>query len=413
LERMRLARCRGGRQRPCGCAAGLYEERNSHLTRQQRGSMVRRRTGLATLTAVLLSLAGAGQAWALPTMIRLGYSTCAACHVSPQGGGLLTPYGEGIDAAQSFRNGEEGATEAERLRRVLYDIRLQMGGSVMTSDAQDAAVKTSTMRLTFRNALLMSAHTRLSFQVGVETPSFGHTVGSASNAAAVLSKALFEYQPREGLAFAIGRDTLPSGLGLPDPDTYMRKQHDPLGTAYPLQAKAFISGRRMELTPYVFGPGLDEDRPLRQHGAGALAGVDVWKGRAIVGLAARSSRSNAFDRDAIGVYARLGFGRWGILAEHDFTARTTVSPAAQAAGYVTGYTQLFAAPFEWFVTSLIVDEVKTTGLGAKRVFRVAPTAQIRLSRHLTFVFSTREDFTTTVPNRSRTYSIGIAVKSVH
>ena len=26
---------------------------------------------------------------ALPTMIRLGYNNCAACHVSPQGGGQM------------------------------------------------------------------------------------------------------------------------------------------------------------------------------------------------------------------------------------------------------------------------------------------------------------------------------------
>jgi hypothetical protein len=40
-------------------------------------------------------------ALASPTMIRLGYSDCATCHVSPQGGGLLTSYGRGIDVAQS------------------------------------------------------------------------------------------------------------------------------------------------------------------------------------------------------------------------------------------------------------------------------------------------------------------------
>jgi hypothetical protein len=32
-------------------------------------------------------------AYALATMIRLGYTNCAVCHLSPQGGGLLTPYG--------------------------------------------------------------------------------------------------------------------------------------------------------------------------------------------------------------------------------------------------------------------------------------------------------------------------------
>ena len=363
------------------------------------------------MMTLVCSLAGARQASALPTMIRLGYNTCSACHLSPQGGGLLTPYGKGIDAAQSLRHGELRA-EDERQRRLLYDVRFQMGGSILTSDAQASPMRSSTFRLTFRNALLTSAHTRLSYQVGLETPSLGPSRSGATSANAFLSKAVFEYQPRENLAFAVGRDALPSGLGLPDPDTYLRKQHDPLGTAYPLQAKAFISGRRLELTPYVFGPGLDEDRPLRQHGAGALGGVDVWKHRAILGLSARASRSDAFDRDAVGAYARLGFGRWGILAQHDFTSRTTVNSGTTPAGYVTGYTQLFAAPLEWFVTSLIVDDVRATGPGAKHVYRLAPTAQIRISENLTFVFSTRDDFLRSVPRRSRTYSLGIAVKSL-
>jgi hypothetical protein len=52
-------------------------------------------------------------ALASPTMIRLGYSDCATCHVSPQGGGLLTPYGRGIDVAQSLRRRHHRATTAE------------------------------------------------------------------------------------------------------------------------------------------------------------------------------------------------------------------------------------------------------------------------------------------------------------
>ena len=38
---------------------------------------------------------------ASPAMIRLGYAGCQACHLSPQGRGLLTEYGKGIDDAQS------------------------------------------------------------------------------------------------------------------------------------------------------------------------------------------------------------------------------------------------------------------------------------------------------------------------
>ena len=47
-------------------------------------------------------------------MIRLGYTDCATCHVSPQGGGLLTSYGKGVDAAQSLRVYEVQAADTDR-----------------------------------------------------------------------------------------------------------------------------------------------------------------------------------------------------------------------------------------------------------------------------------------------------------
>src|SRR5438045_9562765 len=55
---------------------------------------------------LLVLLAITVPANALPTMIRLGYVNCAACHIAPQGGGLLNAYGRGIDQAQSLKGGE-------------------------------------------------------------------------------------------------------------------------------------------------------------------------------------------------------------------------------------------------------------------------------------------------------------------
>ena len=52
------------------------------------------------LTALMM-LAMAAPAFALPTMIRIGYSECASCHISPQGGGPLNTYGRGIDKART------------------------------------------------------------------------------------------------------------------------------------------------------------------------------------------------------------------------------------------------------------------------------------------------------------------------
>ena len=70
--------------------------------------MIVTRPALRPLAALLLFLiAGLPQrALALPTMIRLGYTECGACHLSPQGGGPLNEYGRGIDRAQSLRGGD-------------------------------------------------------------------------------------------------------------------------------------------------------------------------------------------------------------------------------------------------------------------------------------------------------------------
>src|SRR4029077_14124439 len=59
-----------------------------------------------SIGTVLALLGPCATASALPTMIRIGYADCAACHLSPQGGGPLNAYGRGIDQAQSLRGGE-------------------------------------------------------------------------------------------------------------------------------------------------------------------------------------------------------------------------------------------------------------------------------------------------------------------
>ena len=35
-------------------------------------------------------------AWAFPEFVRHGYTNCATCHASPNGGGMLTEYGRAI-----------------------------------------------------------------------------------------------------------------------------------------------------------------------------------------------------------------------------------------------------------------------------------------------------------------------------
>ena len=360
---------------------------------------------------LMLILAHAAPALAAPTMIRLGYSDCATCHLSPQGGGLLTTYGKGIDVAQSLRSREVQPVDVEQ-RRLLYDVRFLFGTQMADSLTSHTSTTSSTFQAQLRTFARLTDHQRLIATFGLASPTLIASKRAAGTTAALVPRAIWEYRPKKGISLTAGRDELPTGLGLPDPQAYMRRSTDLGTTVYPTQVKAFLWNDRFQVTPYAFGPGGGEDPRLRQWGVGGLAGVDVWKHKAIVGVSALDSRSAAFNRRSMGAYARLGFGRWGVLAEHEITGRSATDVTAQTTQYVAGHTQVFFAPYEWLVTSLGAEEVATHGATVSHAFRLAPGVKVRVSENLTAVFTMRDVFSGLSAGRTRTYSVGLAVKTV-
>jgi hypothetical protein len=351
-------------------------------------------------------------ALAAPTMIRLGYADCAACHVSPQGGGLLTSYGRGVDVAQSARARELPPSDADT-RRYLYDVRFVAVGQDARALASHTSTVSSTFQVQLRNSLRLGDHNRLTYTLGLS----GQTLPTSStqsggSAQLIVPKAIWEFRPKDGIELSVGREELPTGVGLPDPQAYMRKGTDPGNTVYPTQIKAFIYTHRLQLAPFVFGPGGDEDPRLQQWGVGTLAGVNVWKQRAVVGVSLLDSQSPAFDRRSVGAYARLGFGRWGILTQHEMTGRSSIAASPVTTQYLAGHTQLFLAAKEWLVTSLGAEELVVDGTSNSRAYRVAPGVQLRASENLTVSFTMRDVFAGVSTGRSRTFSVLVAVKTV-
>ena len=368
---------------------------------------------LTRVALCLLALSGVQVPllYASPTMVRLGYSDCATCHISPQGGGLLTTYGKGVDEAQSFRRKEVRPVDTST-SRLLYDVRLVTASQLVDTLATSSRpVTSSTLRLQARSSARVSDRNRLSLAFGLESPAFGSLLGPTT-ANVVVYKALYEYRPKENLEIAVGRDEMPSGIGLPDPLAFIRKGNDAGDTAYPTQVKASWYTHRLQLTPYVFGPGGDEPAKLRQYGAGMVGGIDVWKQRAIVGMSTRASNASTFTRQSVGAFARLGFGKWGVLAEHDLTARSMADVNAPASSYLAGHTQVFFAPKEWLVTSLAAEDLVVGAAKASHIYRLTPGVQTRLTNNLTVIVNMRDAFTGVAAGRTRTFSVQLAMKTV-
>jgi len=88
----------------------------------------------------LVVLCICGEALAFPELIRHGYTNCTTCHVSPSGGGLLTPYGRSLSKELLSRwsyEGEEnflhGAIQKERVMNWLngnQDVGFNIGGDI-------------------------------------------------------------------------------------------------------------------------------------------------------------------------------------------------------------------------------------------------------------------------------------------
>lgn len=367
--------------------------------------------GDGPLLAVMLLLPA--QAAASPAMIRLGYSSCQACHLSPQGRGLLTEYGKGIDDTQSARQGVY-QTDETRVRRLFHDVRL-----LAQASAEDrtggSSVASGTARLWYRNATHLTRTFRLAGTVSVDAPARATDVTAVqplpSQPQVFVRQAMVEYLPRDGVYLAIGRDTLPSGIEISDQSTYMRSRNTQGLTDVPTQAKLFLSNRRMLVAPYVFGPSGHEAAGWETSGVGVLGETYLFRDRVAAGLSVRVARNDVHDERLAGVYARIGLGRWGVMTEHDLTRRRERRDDRRAFDQYTGYAQVFVYPVDWLVLSVNAERLALDPPYRERRLAVRPEISARLSPHVTVATSIRTQ--QIAGRRATTFFLQMYVKTVN
>jgi len=119
----------------------------------------------------ILALSLPSTAFSLPDYIRKGYTSCTACHVSPQGGGVLTLYGRGVTEELSTVSYEgQGSFGFTPLTDKVADPTGLF--NLITADLQADArsvhiVSTDSQKP--RRDILMEASVRAAFHVGKTT----------------------------------------------------------------------------------------------------------------------------------------------------------------------------------------------------------------------------------------------------
>jgi hypothetical protein len=349
------------------------------------------------------------------TMVRLGYANCTACHIAPQGAGLLTDYGKGIDVGQSLRASEYEPRNPGEPRILRYDVRLLTTG-YMTQESPSGGKPTppSWLRAYFRNSVALGARNRLASSVVMEAP--GGNVSQLWETKPMLEVlGAWEYRPSDGFTLAVVRDRLPRGVEVGETKTILQ---DTDTDRYPSQVRAFLAKGILHVTAYGYAPGSEVAIDRRSHGFGVLGELQMFAGHVVLGASARHASDQsikgqqAVDRQIFGGYARVGFGKWGVLAEHEFIDRTVSASQPWSPNRYAGYTQFFFVPKEWLVTSLIAEQAADDLAARPHTFRWRPEVQARLSSNVTITGSVRTDTTRGATGSGRIYLVQLALKTV-
>lgn len=334
------------------------------------------------ISLCLLSPSASG----FPENIRHGYDSCAACHVSPAGGGTLTDYGRGTSEAFMATWGGDGWGDAfYGLPKAVLPAWIRFGGDQRAVELLRTDPATHEYVSTY-------VPMEDDFEVAVSPPNNpGVTVDAEAGVYGpdhlVQYRRLFVKVDLSANVGVRAGHFIPSyGVNLPDHTTPIRRELGlgQGGEEWAAEAYWLAPKGELELTS-IFGSDTTVDLNSRRPGAYQTDTATGWAARAAVYTSGSSQVGvsamdvSSFDSGTLsgGLFGELGFaGRGFLLAEVDQkrVATAGAAPVAETVAMV----KVGAEAYQGVLPYVQLDTVDAT-LGARAGVQWIPVPHVELA----------------------------------
>ena len=272
--------------------------------------------GITSLLSRILILVSARNAWAFPELVRYGYNNCIACHYSPSGGGILTPYGREFSANTLSMFNANGAFLFGAVKPPNW-LALQGEFSSLNLITTDPVTQTATPSHIFMQEDLEGALVFKKFVID-------GTIGRQDSAPAPQNNEFFtrrffvQYKPTNQTSIRAGKFLRDFGINSSDHETAVKQ-----GLGFDQGSETYnIEGAWLgeKVTVFLTGDfGRPDDLSLNAEKGVVLNGSYFFGGSNRVGLSYAYGTNSLANRNVFGPYWALGFTKhFSLLSEFDF-----------------------------------------------------------------------------------------------
>ncbi len=319
----------------------------------------------AKLSGLLLWFIAVGPASGAARMISSGYMNCVSCHETALGKGVLTPYGNSVDSAQSLAK-DQYKPAAGSLAMILrgpaqainQDLRLKMQGEDDAKEFNRQKMSVFHRSVTSLDASGLRLDTQASFtQTAINKPN-----GEVETTdLALLERAMLEYRLKRGetqYELALGRDSLPSGVNVGNETSYLKSFNNMGPDRFQQQARLTAWNDKYLYSVYGYTPTSKDYTNNEERGGGGLFEYYLPSVTTVLGVSTQMSQNvvNDINRQSFGGYARIGFNKYfGMM--HETVRSVFKSDNLKYTKQVTQYWDVHAHLQEWLVGQLVYEHL--------------------------------------------------------